>query len=94
MHLSPEEIDILRDPTQHAAGGPARTFLDELPHPGPVPNVQVIELFRQLAILYLRRSCAIQILDLLRGCHLSGVRTRALDRSETLGHAVSMYVPI
>jgi hypothetical protein len=55
MYLSPEEIDILHDPIKHAAaGGPARTFLDELSYPDPVPNVQVIELFGQLAILCMR----------------------------------------
>jgi hypothetical protein len=38
----------------NAAAGPARAFLDERPHQGPVPNVQFNELLRQLAILYLR----------------------------------------
>ena len=43
------------NPVLNAAAGPAPAFLDELPHHGPNPNlnVQVNELLRQLAILYL-----------------------------------------
>jgi hypothetical protein len=41
------------DPAQNAAPGPARAFVDEWPHQGPVPNGPAHNL-RQLAILYLR----------------------------------------
>ena len=46
---------MLGDPALNAVAGPAPAFLDELPHQGPVPNlnVQVNELLRQLAIIYL-----------------------------------------
>ena len=44
---------MVDDPIQHAAAGAARTFLDELPHQGPVPNGPANERLRQLAILYL-----------------------------------------
>ena len=49
-----EEIDIFDDPPLNAAADPAQAVPDEWPHQGPVPNVQVNELLRRLAILYLR----------------------------------------
>ena len=50
-----EEIDTFNNLAVNAAAGPALAFLNELPHQGPIPgpNVQVNELLRQLAILYL-----------------------------------------
>ena len=42
------------DPALNAATGPARAVLGEWPQQGPVPDVQVNELLRRLAILYLR----------------------------------------
>ena len=49
-----DEIVRFDDPAQNAAAGPAPAFLDDLPNQGPVPNAQVNELLRRLAILYLR----------------------------------------
>jgi hypothetical protein len=40
-------------PNAASAAGPAPAFLDEWLHQGAVPNVQVNELLRQLAIRYL-----------------------------------------
>jgi hypothetical protein len=55
INLLLEEIDIFVDPALNAAAGPARALLDEWPHHNPaVPNADVNELLRQLAILYLR----------------------------------------
>jgi len=50
----PAPIDIFEDSDLNAAAGPARVFLGEFPHQGPVPNGPANELLRQLAILYLR----------------------------------------
>ncbi|KAF8466562.1 hypothetical protein DFH94DRAFT_780577 [Russula ochroleuca] len=49
----PAPIDIFDDPALHAAAGPARGFLNEMPYQG-LPNGIVNEVLRQLAILYLR----------------------------------------
>jgi hypothetical protein len=48
-----KEIDIFANPVPNAAADPNRALLDGWPHHGPVPNVEVNELLRQLAILYL-----------------------------------------
>ena len=44
---------MFEDPALNAAAGPAPAFLDEWPQQRAVPNVQVNELLRQLAIHYL-----------------------------------------
>ena len=52
--LPPKEINIFDGPDRNAAADPARAFPDEWPPQGPLPNRQVNEVLRQLAILYLR----------------------------------------
>ena len=51
--LALEQVHILDNPAPTAAAGPAPAFLDELPNQGPIHNMQVNELLRQLATAYL-----------------------------------------
>ena len=48
-----EEIHTLDDPALNAVASPTPAFLNEWPQQGAIPNVQVNELLRQLAIRYL-----------------------------------------
>jgi hypothetical protein len=58
----------------HAAAGPARGFLGELPHQGPVPNGTANEILRQLAILYLREPNSRVAVIRMEPGHARGVR--------------------
>ena len=75
-------IDIFNDPALHAAEGPARVFLDELPNQGPVPgaNVQVNEVLRQLALLYLREPNA----------QVAGIRMEPGQRA----HGITVHITL
>ena len=71
-----EEIDIIEYAAPNAAAGPASAFFDEWPHQGTVPDVQVNELLRQLAIRYLHdRNSQIAVIRMEPGPGLvQGVR--------------------
>ena len=65
---------MVDDPIQHAAAGAARTFLDELPHQGPVPNGPANERLRQFAILYLHEPNSQAVVIRMERGHAYGVR--------------------
>lgn len=67
-------MDAFDDPALHTAEGPARAFLDGLPHQDPVPNGRANELLRELAILYLREPNSQVAIIRMEPGHAHGIK--------------------